>query len=296
MVEVTSRTLHERLLLRPSAEVNEIVKGIIGRAQSKFPVLIHAFVVLSNHWHALLSVDDAAQLAGFMGFVNGNIARELGRLHDWRQRFWGQRYRSIIVVDDDAAVARFRYILRNGCKEGLVDRPEEWPGVSCVEALTGGAKLSGTWHDRTAESLARRRGQPADPARFTTTYEIELSSLPCWASLSAEEHQQACAALIADIETETRRERADSQRECVGREAVLSMHPHNRPVDAKRSPAPAVHASCSQARWTFRRAYAAFADAFRSAAAELREHGRAEFPAGAFPPRLSFVPALAVAA
>ena len=137
LVEVTTRTVHGRFLLRPSAEVNDMILGIIGRAQTLYPVRVHAFVVLSNHVHALLSVDDAAQLAAFMAFINGNIAREIGRLHEWRHRFWARRYRAIVVADDLAAVARLRYILQNGCKEGLVDRPGDWPGLSCVRAAQG---------------------------------------------------------------------------------------------------------------------------------------------------------------
>src|SRR5688500_6619467 len=106
LVEVTTRTVQARLLLRPSPEVNDLILGVIGRAQSLFPVRIHGLVVLSNHWHALLTIDDAAQLAGFMAFVNGNIAREIGRLHDWRHHFWSRRYRAIIVADETAAVDR----------------------------------------------------------------------------------------------------------------------------------------------------------------------------------------------
>src|SRR5687767_13509069 len=116
LVEVTTRTIQERMLLRPSPEVNERILGVLGRAQSLFPVRIHAIVVLSNHWHGLLSVDDGAQLAAFMAFVNGNIAREIGRLHNWPHRFWSRRYRAIVVADDAAAVARLRYLIRNGCQ------------------------------------------------------------------------------------------------------------------------------------------------------------------------------------
>ena len=72
LVEVTTRTVHGRFLLRPSAEVNDMILGIIGRAQTLYPVRVHAFVVLSNHVHALLSVDDAAQLAAFMAFINAS--------------------------------------------------------------------------------------------------------------------------------------------------------------------------------------------------------------------------------
>jgi hypothetical protein len=37
-------------------------------------------IALSNHYHLLVAPTDAEQLAEFMGFVNSNIAREVGRL------------------------------------------------------------------------------------------------------------------------------------------------------------------------------------------------------------------------
>jgi REP element-mobilizing transposase RayT len=289
LVEVTTRTVHGRLLLRPSPELNDIVLGIVGRAQSLFPVRIHAMVVLSNHWHGLLSVDHAAQLAGFMAFVNGNLAREIGRLHDWRHRFWARRYRAIVVADETAAVTRLTYILRNGCKEGLVDRPADWPGVSCVRALTAGQDLFGTWFDRTAEYQARRRGESVAPGQFAARYEVRLSNLPCWDTLSPARHRAACAELVALIETETRTERANSQTACVGRDRLLAQDPHQRPESSDSSPAPLVHASCPDVRITFQRAYTAFVEAFRAAAAHLRVKPATDFPLGAFPPGSPFI-------
>jgi hypothetical protein len=38
---------------------------------------------MSGHFHLLLSVDDANQLARFMEYVDSNLAREIKRLHDW---------------------------------------------------------------------------------------------------------------------------------------------------------------------------------------------------------------------
>jgi REP element-mobilizing transposase RayT len=289
LVEVTTRTVHGRLLLRPGPEVNDIVLGVLGRAQSLFSIRVHAVVVLSNHWHALLTVDDAAQLAGFVGFVNGNVAREIGRLHDWRHRFWARRYRSIVIADDTAAVARLRYILQNGCQEGLVDRPADWPGLSCVRALVKGKPLIGTWHDRTAEYNAGRARRSALPGRFAARYRLHLSPLPCWQNLSAARQRQMASELISSIEDDTRAERTRSGRECVGRERIVAMNPHERPIESETSSAPAVHASCPQTRTAFKRAYAAFVDAFRAAAACLRRGEKCEFPLGAFPPRGPFI-------
>jgi putative transposase len=296
VVEVTTRTIQGRLLLRPGPEVNDLILGILGRALSLFPVRVHAFVVLSNHWHGLFSVTDAAELAGFVGFVNGNIAREIGRLHRWRDRFWARRYRSIVVADDESQPARLRYIFQNGCQEGLVDRPEDWPGLSCVQALTRGKPMRGTWYDRTAESRAPRAARSKGPTSFARSYTVELTPLPCWKTMSESQRRTACSDLVSQIKTETRLERRRSGRPCVGKSHVCRQSPHAIPKDLEKSPAPFVHASCHRIRLMFRQGYVAFVDAFRAAADCLRRGLSAHFPIGAFPPSCPFVAPLAEAA
>jgi REP element-mobilizing transposase RayT len=125
LVEVTVRTFQSRLLLRPGPAVNEIILGVLGRAQRLYPVRCCSVVFMSNHWHALLQVDDALQLARFMQHVDGNLSAEIGRpeIHDWPHAMWARRYQSIVVSDEPAAqVERLRYHLAHGVKEGLVDR------------------------------------------------------------------------------------------------------------------------------------------------------------------------------
>ena len=125
MVEVTVRTVHGRFLLRPSRAVNDLVVGVIGRAQKKYGMKIHALAVLSNHLQGLLTPDSPQQLAAFMNYVCGNLAREIGRLHDWREKFWARTYRAIVVSDEpDTQSERLAYILSQGVKEGLVERPQ----------------------------------------------------------------------------------------------------------------------------------------------------------------------------
>ncbi len=87
----------------PSRELNEIVLGVLGRAQRLYKVRICGFVALSNHVHALLWVDDALQLATFMGYFASNLAREIARLTGWTDKIWARRYQAIVISDEEAA-------------------------------------------------------------------------------------------------------------------------------------------------------------------------------------------------
>jgi hypothetical protein len=139
LVEVTCRTLHGRLLLRPSSELNDIAAGILGRAQRLYPVDIVVFQALSNHYHALLFVKSAKRLSEFTGYLNSNLAREVGRLTGWTGKIWERRYQAIPISDEEEAqAARFRYVLSHGVKENLVARLREWPGLCWATIRTAG--------------------------------------------------------------------------------------------------------------------------------------------------------------
>ena len=206
LVEVTVRTVHSRLLLRPGGDVNDIILGVLGRAQRRYAVRCSFVVFLSNHFHLLLRwVQDALQLSRFMQYVDGNIARKLGKLVDWPHGLWSKRYQAILVSDEEKAqVARLNYLLSHGVKEGLVGRPSEWPGIHSVQAILEDKPLKGLWFNQTQEYAARNRGEKFDRLKYATEEELVLTQLPCWEHLSPEEYRDRVASLVEEIEAESR--------------------------------------------------------------------------------------------
>ena len=161
LFDVTCRTVQSRFLLRPDPLLNEIIPGALARAKHRYGVELSAFIFLSNHLHILAWATDSKQLARFMGYFLSKLAREVSRLTGWRDKVFARRYQAIPISEEEAAqVARLVYILSNGCKEDLVERPQDWPGAHCVDALLSGQPLKGTWFDRTQEFAARNRGEP----------------------------------------------------------------------------------------------------------------------------------------
>jgi REP element-mobilizing transposase RayT len=123
LVEVTTRTQDARFLLRPSDPLNDVIIGILARAKRLYPLRICGLAFASNHYHLLLDVDDAQTLSRFMGYVNGNLAREAGRLHDWHHHLWSRRYQSVVVSNEELTqTERLAYVLAHGVKEGLCER------------------------------------------------------------------------------------------------------------------------------------------------------------------------------
>ena len=291
LVEVTCRTLHSRFLLRPGREVDEIIVGVLARAQRLYGVRICGYMFASSHFHLLLDVDTGRQLASFMCHVNSNLAREIARIHGWREKIWARRYQAIVVSgEEEAQVARLRYLLANGCKEGLVGRPQDWPGVHVARALVQGENLTGLWYDRTREYAARNRGETFDRLQYASVETLYLSPLPCWKHLPADVWRGRALGLIQEIAEETTARTSRTGRPPLGAAAILSQHPHDRPKNPKRSPAPLFHAVSAKVRRELWEAYRRFVAAFRQAADKLRAGDRnAAFPLGSFPPALPFV-------
>lgn len=292
LVAITCRTVQGRFLFRPSEELNDMVLGVLGRAQRLFPLGVCAVSVLSDHLHLLLVVDDAERVADFMEYAASNLAREVNRLTGWSGPVFQSRYSMIVVTKEEAAqVERLRYLLAQGCKENLVERVRDWPGIQSAGALADGRPLIGHWRDRTREHGLRRRKATPGAEGFLTEEIVELSPIPCWRHLPGEEYRERVSTLVDEIERNAAAERARTGARVLGARAVLAQHPHYRPPTLARSPAPLVHAASRAARLAFREAYVRFVAAFRAAADRLRQgEPSACFPAGSFPPALPFVP------
>lgn len=237
LVFVTCRTIQGRYLFRPGPDFNDRFLGILGRVQKRYQMLICGICVLSSHFHLLLLVDDARQLSRFMRDLKSKLAIEVNRLTGWKGTVFERRYDSAVVTNEEAAqIERLLYILSNSVKEGLVDRPQDWPGVHCVNALLDGEPMTGHWFDRSREYAARNQGQKFDRLRYASKETVELSPIPCWAHLSPEAYRARIQALVDMVIAEAALERSRAGRPVEGVESILARDPLHRPAKLARSP------------------------------------------------------------
>lgn len=286
LVEITCRTIQGRFLLRPSSAVNQTIKGTLGRAQRYTRLRVVACVFLSNHYHLLVVPESEKQLADFMRFLNTNLSKQLGRMHNWSGSLFQRRYQAIPVSDvEGAQVSRLRYLLEHGAKENLVDRPEDWPGVHCVGELAAGtSELWGIWHERTRIWNARQAGRKLKPGERVTRETLKLSPLPAWQSMPHGQRRAAVKDLLAHIQNRLRSLRGAGAPTLLGAKAICAQDPHDRPGSSTRSPAPIAHAA-SVAGWLeMKLAYYSFVKLYREAAQRANAGLKAHFPAGCFLP------------
>ena len=307
-VEVTTNTVGNFFLLPTTRHFASVFAGVLARAQEKHPVRVHAVVAVSSHYHLIVTPDDAEQLADFMEFLNGNLAREAGRQIDWHGHFWRERYHAIpISPETEALEDRMRYVLSNSVKEHLVARAAEWEGLHCAEALIDGKPLAGMWYHRgleyevkrQAERRAQRRGtdvadEKIDRSAFMTSYELKLAPLPCWQHHSTGTIRKKVAEMMAQIEAEAAAQRQKTGKEVLGMDRIRHQDPltrSSRSTESKGSPKPLCHAASKKMRERMVKTYRGFVAMYREASLKVKfgNVAAARFPKHSFPPSLPFV-------
>jgi REP element-mobilizing transposase RayT len=126
---ITRRCLHRQFLLRPCAAVNQIVAYVLAVAAQRYGVQIHAYCVLSNHLHLVIS-DRHARLPAFQQFLASFVARAINESLGRWETFWApSSYSAVVLGSREDVVAKAAYVLANPVAAGLVREGQLWPGL-----------------------------------------------------------------------------------------------------------------------------------------------------------------------
>ena len=277
------RCIQRRYLLSPSTETNEVLGGVLARAVRLHGVELFAFSIISSHIHLVVRAP-RGNLPRFMQYLSTNVSKKVGRLVDWRGSFWERRYSAEPILDETALLARVRYVLSHGVKEGLVRRVRDWPGLSCLPFLLDGKSRSFQWFDwtRRASGNTRRVTRPLLDKKWAESEELRLTPLPHPSLRSRKAVRAFVRRSVRAIEEQASRE----YRTVLGRAAVLRQHPHTRPPPAStRKPRPPCHTSRRELLEDFRERYRTFLEQYREASIQWRNGDpTASFPEGAIKP------------
>mgnify|MGYP000111982027 CR=1 FL=1 len=286
---VVSRCLQGFAFLKPNKQIRAITKGVFGYALNKYEEVIklHHYVFLSNHFHLILSAETSRDLAEFMCFFKGNLARELARIHNWHGTMWQKRYSSEEILDEAGLQDIFKYLTKNSVKEGLVDHPRKWRGLHGYHQLVMKKSVSGPWIDRTGHYWAKQRREEVTLEDFTTKYEIKLTPPPLWSDLSKLEYVDRCRNLSEEAIQEALRDR--KHRQSMGMKKVLRENIYKTRF-TKRGTRPLCRTKCIKALKAYQKLYFEFKARFQEVSADLRQaiHLGLEtasicFPAGGVP-------------
>jgi REP element-mobilizing transposase RayT len=270
---ITRRCILRQYLLRPSAATNANFLYVLAVAARRHGIEVHAYCVLSNHYH-LVVTDPEARLPAFLQFLNEFVARAVNASLGRREAFWDRRsYSAVLLASPSDIVAKTAYVLANPVAAGLVRCARDWPGL-----------WSGVSQGRaTALAAPRprkffREGGPM-PARATM-----VLSTPTGFS-SAAEFSAAVSSAVAELEAR----HVARVRTFRGAARVLAQNPHASPGgrEAWRELQPRVAAADPGLRVRLLRRLRAFLAEYRCAWLAWCAGARgAIFPAGTYAMRV----------
>src|SRR5258706_15709251 len=105
-------------------------------AMQKANCQLHAYALVTNHVHLLITPLDAAMLPRMIISVGSRYVRYYNRTYNRSGTLWERRYNSALVATDSYLLACYRYIELNPVRAGIVSDPAEYRWSSyCANAL-----------------------------------------------------------------------------------------------------------------------------------------------------------------
>jgi REP element-mobilizing transposase RayT len=230
---VTNRTEHEMFFLLPRKEVNELIRFWMAKAVSKYArnIEIFAFCFLSNHFHVLCR-DPGGELAIFMSYFQGNLAKAVNKLIGRKGTFWSREYDDVIVDGEDAFWNRYAYTTLNPVSSGLVDRGTQWSGVCSLLYVLNHQPFVGVGINQTKYGDATRFGKEAHKKDFEETYEFELAAPPMLADKTQEEQTAFLKELLKAATKEYHAKRKGKP--ALGMQTILQQNYFDSPSTPKK--------------------------------------------------------------
>jgi len=104
-----------------------IFKKYVRSYLSVYKIVIHHYAIMPNHFHLLLKLINTDDLPKFMKGVCQTYAQYHHRRHKTVGYLFQNRYKSILIKDNQYLTVCARYIERNPLRAGLVDCVSDYP-------------------------------------------------------------------------------------------------------------------------------------------------------------------------
>lgn len=251
---------------------------MLAAAVRRFGIRLHAFCVLSNHFHLVLT-DPDARLPEFEQYLDSLVARAVNASLGRWESFWApSSYSAVTLVSPQDIIDKAAYVLANPVAAGLVRHGRDWPGLwSSPEEIENG------------KSVAKRPGIFFRPeGRMPEEVELELWCPSGFESAAAFREQLSAA--LEGLEEQAAAELSEQGMGFLGVRGVMAQDPLSRPGpgEPRRGLNPRVAARDKWKRIETLTRLVEFKQAYREAWLALKAGVREVlFPEGTYWPRVA---------
>jgi putative transposase len=124
---VTAVTAQRHSLFQVTATAELFEQTLLDyHSQGKF--LLHAFVIMPDHFHALITPAPDVSLEKAMQFIKGGFSFRLKSKHD----VWMRSFNESQVATEEKFMSCVRYIVEYPVRRGLVTSPDAYPFSSAA--------------------------------------------------------------------------------------------------------------------------------------------------------------------
>lgn len=147
-------------------------------AARRYHCAVHAYVLMRNHTHLLLTPGTERALPLLMQAMGRGYVQKLNRQYERTGTLWQGRYKASLVQDDRYLLTCYRYIELNPVRAGMVRHPADYAYSSYRHNAAGQADILVTTHP-VYQSLSSKpeQRQAAYRALFADEIAPELLAL-----------------------------------------------------------------------------------------------------------------------
>jgi len=123
---VTTKTSMGRRLLQSERNAHLLI-DVLRACVAARRFQVHDFVIMPDHVHLLITVDESMAIEKAMQFIKGGFSYRLKRELGYRGEVWQRGFSDVRVEDRGSFLRHREYIARNPVRKGLANSPEEFP-------------------------------------------------------------------------------------------------------------------------------------------------------------------------
>jgi putative transposase len=210
---ITRRCAQRQFLLRPDTATNNAFIYCLAVAAQRSGVVPLFTAAESNHHHTGI-YDPLGTYPIFLEHFHKLLAKCMNSLRGRWENFWSSEQTSVVrLVDPADVVEKMVYALTNPCKDDLVAKVSDWPGVNSFQAIIDGQTITATRPDH----FFRVDGpMPATVTmKFSRPKELE--------DMCQKEFTDMLRARVEAVETEAEERRRATGARVVGCRAILKQ-------------------------------------------------------------------------
>ena len=129
---VTRRVAGRMHLLRPDPDIVQLCRYLLGVYTERYCIHLHAVVFMANHVHLVLT-DTLGCVPNFLRDFHRAMALGVKVLRQWHGSLWDhERTSRVELCTAEAVIEKLAYVVANPVSAGLVQRAEDWPGVTTL--------------------------------------------------------------------------------------------------------------------------------------------------------------------